>query len=111
MRGLWGALQTERNMRIHLGVAALVLLLSAWLRLTTLEWLLIVVAIALVFIGEMFNTVVEQVVDLIAPKQSLLAKRAKDIAAGAVLIAALASATIGLVIFGSRLWLGIRLLR
>jgi len=81
-------------MRIHVGTAVFVLLFSAWLGLTPLEWLLIVVAIALVFIGEMFNTVVELMIDLITAERSSLAKRAKDIAAGAVLVAALTAATI-----------------
>jgi diacylglycerol kinase len=83
----------------------LVLLLSAWLRLTNIEWLLIIIAIALVFIAEMFNTVVELMIDLITTEQSPLARRAKDIAAGAVLVAALAAAAIGCAVFGPRLWL------
>jgi len=99
-------------MRIHVGTAVFVLLFSAWLGLTPLEWLLIVVAIALVFIGEMFNTVVELMIDLITAERSSLAKRAKDIAAGAVLVAALTAATIGLLVLGPRLWPRIdRLLR
>jgi len=112
LRGFWYALQDERNMRIHVGTAVFVLLFSAWLGLTPLEWLLIVVAIALVFIGEMFNTVVELMIDLITAERSSLAKRAKDIAAGAVLVAALTAATIGLLVLGPRLWPRIdRLLR
>ena len=100
-------MRAERNMRIHLGTAVVVLLLSAWVRLTHIEWLLITVAIAIVFVGEMFNTVVEGILDLITPEQRAPARRAKDIAAGAVLIAALTAAAIGLIVLGPRLWLRI----
>lgn len=105
LRGFRYALQAERNVRIHSCAAMLVLLLSAWLRLTDIEWLLIIMAIALVFIAEMFNTVVELMIDLITTEQSPLARRAKDIAAGAVLVAALTAAAIGCAVFGPRLWL------
>jgi len=107
LQGLWYALQTERNMRIHLGTAMFVLFVSAWLRLTRIEWLLIVAAIAFVFVAEMFNTVAELMVDLTTPEQNPLAKRAKDVAAAAVLVAALTAAAIGSVVLGPRLWLRI----
>ena len=94
-------------MRIHLGIAVFVLLFSAWLRLTDVEWLLIVVAIALVLTGEMFNTVAELTVDLATAEQEPLAKRAKDVAAGAVFVTALTAAIIGLVVLGPPLWLRI----
>ena len=105
LRGFRYALQSERNLRIHSCTAMLVLLLSAWLRLTKIEWLLIILAIALVFIAEMFNTVVELMIDLITTEQSPLARRAKDIAAGAVLVAALTATAVGCAVFGPRLWL------
>ena len=94
-------------MRIHLIIAAVTLLLAAWLRLTAMEWLFIVVAIALVFISEMLNTVVELTIDFVVAAQNPLAKRAKDVAAGAVLTTALAAAITGVIILGPRLWLRI----
>jgi len=105
--GIWDALKSERNMRVHLATAIVVLALSAWLRLTRIEWLLILAAIGLVFIVEMFNTVVEVIVDLVTEEQLPLAKRAKDIAAGAVFAAALTASSIGAVILGPPLWLKI----
>ena len=107
LRGFGYALQAERNVLIHSCAAVLVLLLSAWLRLTNIEWLLIVVAIALVFIAELFNTVVELMIDLITTERSPLARRAKDIAAGAVLVAALTATAIGCAVLGPPLWLTI----
>ena len=107
LRGFRYALQAERNLRIHSCTAMLVLLLSAWLRLTKTEWLLIILAIALVFIAEMFNTVVELMIDLITTERSPLARWAKDIAAGAVLVATLTATAIGCTVLGPRLWLTI----
>ncbi len=101
--GLVYTVQCERNARIHLAVASLVILLGLWLGLSTIEWGLITVAIAFVFTGEMLNTVIEVMVDLVTPEYHPLAKRAKDIAAGAILVGALAAAGIGLVILGPHL--------
>lgn len=102
--GLWYVLSKERNARIHLTVAALVSALGIWLRLAMLEWALIVAAIALVFAGEMLNTVVELTLDLVMPDENSLAKHAKDVAAGAILVASIAAAVIGVIILGPRLW-------
>lgn len=102
--GLWYVLSSERNARIHLTVALLVGALGIWLGLTPLEWALIVAAIALVFAGEMLNTVVELTLDLVMPDENSLAKHAKDVAAGAILVASIAAAVIGVIILGPRLW-------
>jgi diacylglycerol kinase (ATP) len=102
-QGLVYTLQCERNARIHLVTALLVILLSLWLGLSALEWAMITVAIALVFTGEMLNTVIEVLVDMITLEYHPLAKLAKDIAAGAILVASLAAATIGIAILGPRL--------
>jgi diacylglycerol kinase len=101
LRHVW---VSERNARIHAAVAVVVTLLGLRLGLTALEWALLVVAMALVFIGEMFNTVVERTVDLVTLEHHPLAKLAKDMAAGAVLVAALAAALVGLLVLGPRLW-------
>lgn len=105
--GLWYVLYAERNARIHLVAAIIVIGLSAWLGLGPVEWAFMIVAIALVFAGEMLNTVVEIAIDLITQEHNSLAGRAKDLAAGMTLIIALAAAIIGLIILGPRLWLKI----
>lgn len=105
LEGLRYVLVAERNARIHLVAAVLVILLSVWLRLSAMEWCIVIAAIALVFAGEMLNTVIELVVDLTTPELNPLARRAKDVAAGAILVAALAAAIMGFIILGPRLWL------
>ncbi len=103
-RGLWHVLQTERNSRIHVAIGVAVVLLSIWLGLAPLEWALIIISITLVFAGEMLNTVVERLVDLSIATPHPLAGQAKDIAAGAVLFAALTAIAIGLLVLGPPLW-------
>lgn len=102
--GLAYVVRAERNARVHLAVSLVVVVVSAWLRLSRVEWVFIIMAIALVFAGEMLNTVVELVIDIVAPHQDSLAKHAKDVAAGAILIAAIAAAATGLIILGPPLW-------
>jgi diacylglycerol kinase (ATP) len=91
--------RTQANARIHAG-AALVALAAGWyFHITRLEWCAVVFAIGLVLVAEGFNTAVEAVVDLASPEHHPLAGRAKDVAAGAVLLAALAAAIIGCLVF------------
>ena len=103
-RGVHHVLASERNARIHLVAALLVIALGVWLELSAQEWALIVCAIGLVFAGEMLNTVVEVLVDLVTLEENPLAKRAKDIAAGAVLVVSVAAAVVGVLILGPGLW-------
>jgi len=103
-RGLRHILHTERNARIHVVAALGIILVSLWLGLTLIEWALIVTAITLVFVGEMLNTVVERLVDLTMLAPHPLACQAKDVAAGAVLSASVASAVLGILILGPPLW-------
>ncbi len=100
LRGLWHVLRTERNARLHLAAGILVIALSAWLRLSLVGWCLIIAAITLVFAGEMLNTVVERLVDLAIATPHPLAGQAKDVAAGAVQLASLAAAVIGVLVLG-----------
>ena len=102
--GLWYALRTQRNARIHVGFAILAILMGMVLRISTVEFALVFVAIASVFIAEMFNTVIEICIDLASPDYHPLAKIAKDVAAGAVLLSAMLSIVIGLYIFIPHLW-------
>jgi diacylglycerol kinase len=102
--GLWFLLSTQRNARIHIGVAALACALGAWLRISRVEWAIIICAIAGVLILEGLNTAIEAAVDLASPDIHPLAKHAKDLSAGMVLIAAIGSALIGLIILGPPLW-------
>jgi diacylglycerol kinase (ATP) len=89
----------ERNMKVHYLVAVLVLISSLFFDFTKQEMLLLLFAISLVVISEMFNTAVEKAVDIITDEYHPLAKIAKDVAAGAVLIATLNSVVVGYILF------------
>jgi diacylglycerol kinase len=108
--GLGYVIKGERNVRLHLIMAGLVIALGLVLGLSSVEWGLLVIAIALVFAGEMLNTVVELVVDLITRDHHPLAKHAKDVAAGAILVASIAAAALGLIILGPKLLLRLGIL-
>lgn len=98
--GMWYVIIHERNARIHFCVALGVILLAALLRLDMLRWALLLLAIGLVFTAEMLNTAVEVLVDLLIHEVHPLAKTAKDVAAGAVLLMALVAVVIGIVVLG-----------
>jgi len=97
--GLVAALKQERNFRIHLLAAAVVLFLAAVLSVSTLEFAVLILVIAVTLSLELMNTAIERLVDLITIDKHPLAKAAKDIAAGAVLIFCIASVVIGFFIF------------
>ena len=102
-RGLKVLLQTQPNARIHAVATVLVVAAGVLLRISPAEWALIVLAIAGVWTAEALNTAIEFLVDLVSPDPHPLAGKAKDIAAGAVLIAAIGSAVIGGFVFGPHL--------
>jgi diacylglycerol kinase len=102
--GLAYLLRTQRNARIHVILGALACALAAWLRISRAEWAVLVFTIALVIILEGLNTAVEAAIDLASPEIHPLAKTAKDVAAGMVLVAAIASVVVGLLILGPPLW-------
>jgi len=103
-RGWWHVLQTQHNAWIHSIVATVIVALGLWLGLPPHDWAIIVLTIAMVFTAEFINTAIEAVVDLASPVHHPLAKVGKDVGAGAVLVAALAAALIGLLILGPLLW-------
>jgi len=102
--GLGFLLRTQRNARIHVTVGVIACALGIWLRIGRVEWAVMVFTIALVLILEGLNTAVEAAIDLASPQIHPLAKAAKDLAAGMVLIAAIASVAVGLLILGPPLW-------
>lgn len=97
--GIVYACKKERNLKIHLFAAATVLLAAAFTGLSAVEWLVIILLIGGMISLEMINTAIEHVVDLVTKEIHPLAKYAKDVAAGAVLVYAIVSAIIGLLIF------------
>lgn len=98
--GIKYALKSQRNIRIHISMAFIVLV-SCWLlEIGKIDFLLIINAISLVLFAEMVNTAVEKTVDLFMSTYHPLAKIAKNVAAGAVLIAALNAVILGFIILG-----------
>jgi diacylglycerol kinase len=102
--GLWYALRTQRNTRIHLSVAAAVVAMGLWLGLSATQWAMLTLTIGFVLVSEMLNTVAETLVDLVSPGYHPLAKVVKDVTAAAVLLGALVSVIVGLLILGPPLW-------
>lgn len=97
-------IRSEKNMQIHLFIALMVVIFGWVFDISALEWIACFICIGLVFGAELFNTSIENVVDLISPDLHPLAGKAKDMAAGAVLIAAFFSVIVGLIIFVPKVW-------
>jgi len=101
---VWYVIRTQRNAKIHLAITLAVIVLGLFLKLTAIQWAVLVVTIGLVLFAEMLNTVIESLVDLVSPDYHPLAKIAKDAAAGAVFILAIMAVIVGLLILGPPLW-------
>ena len=95
IEGILWAVKTQRHMLIHLIAAILVMVVGLVLHLTLYEFALLCLAITLVLFAELVNTALEVVVDLVSPEFHPLAQRAKDVAAGAVLLASVAALVLG----------------
>ena len=91
--------KAERNMRIHMACAFLVLIFGILLKIKPYEWLICILWMTLVITGELINTAIEIAIDLAMPDYHPLAKKAKDVAAGAVLVLAIGAAISGAIIF------------
>lgn len=98
-RGVWFCIRHERNFRVHMAVAAYVLLLAPYFSLSRGEWAALLAVVALVLAAEAVNTAVEQVVNLASPRRRTRARVAKDVAAGAVLLCAAGALAAGLFLF------------
>jgi undecaprenol kinase len=99
VNGLFIGLLQERNMRIHLLCSVVVVFISVYFAISTIEWIVILFAIGGMFALELLNSAIERVVDLTSPEYHPLAKQAKDMAAGAVLVYAVLSIIVGVLIY------------
>ncbi|RBL93158.1 diacylglycerol kinase family protein [Chitinophaga flava] len=97
--GIAAFLCSEPHARIHAVATIVVTAAGCWYKLTRMEWILLIIAIAMVWVTEMLNTVIEKIMDHLSPDYHLKVKWIKDVAAGAVLVAAIAAAAIGALIF------------
>jgi diacylglycerol kinase len=98
-QGLKTALKNEPNLQIHTFFAASAILTAAYLKVSTIEWLILTFTIFYVITLELLNTVLENIVNLVSPEVKPYAKIAKDVSAACVLLAAIMSVIVGLVIF------------
>lgn len=99
-RGLGILVRTEHNARIHAVAAILVVAAGALARISAVEWALVALAVVCVWATEAVNTSIEFLVDLVSPEIHPLAAKAKDVAAGAVLVAAMGALIVGVLVFG-----------
>jgi diacylglycerol kinase (ATP) len=101
--GIIHALRTQRNMRIHFAVAALVLVFALVVGVAKIELIALLISITFVLIAEMINTAIEGAIDVSTTSFDPMAKLAKDVAAGAVLIATVNALVVGYLVFSSRI--------
>jgi diacylglycerol kinase (ATP) len=99
-RGVGRMLVTQHNAWIHAVATAAVFTLALWLGLGWSEWVVLLVAVAMVWVAEAFNTAIEHLCDRVSPDYDPLIREAKDVAAGGVLIAAAVAALIGFLVLG-----------
>ena len=97
--GIVTSFKTERNMKIHILVMILVIISGIVFKVSLLDWIILVTMFGLVISAELFNTAIETAIDMITKEKNEKAKIAKDVAAGAVLVLAIASVIVGLIIF------------
>ncbi len=104
MNGIIHAVKSEQNFQFHLVAGVVVIIAGLLTGLSKWEWIIIVMLISGMFMIELVNASIERVVDLVSPNFHQLALQAKDLAAGACLVHAICSATIGLIIFVPKWW-------
>ena len=103
IEGIAYALRTQRNMRIHVGAAVIVLVASLFFGISRLEFIAVCLAITFVLVTELVNTALEAAVDVSTQGWDPVAKIAKDVAAGAVFVAAINALAVGYIVFFARL--------
>lgn len=101
--GLREAIRDERNLKVQLAAAAVVIALGFYFHVTATEWCILILCIGIVLGFELLNTALENLVDLVHPERHPLAGKVKDIAAASVLIVSLTSLIISLIIFWKHL--------
>jgi diacylglycerol kinase (ATP) len=99
-RGIWIFIKSTHNAWVHLVILFCAVVLGIYLHITMVEWMMLVLAGGFVLVAEAFNTAIEIDINLTSPEYHPYAKDTKDVAAGAVLIAAVTALVIGIFIFG-----------
>jgi diacylglycerol kinase (ATP) len=102
-RGIWTAVKTQTNIRIHIIAAAIIFLLSVFYHVSHTDILVLTLTVMIVIFAEMVNTAIEFLADAVTLEHDPYIKQAKDVAAGGVLISAIFALAIGLMIFVSKM--------
>ena len=101
VRGIITAYREERQMKVHTAVAVMAVVCGIVADLSRAEWAILILTIAMVITLELVNTAAERIVDMVTEEYHPLAEKAKDIAAGAVLVGAVASVIVGICLVGT----------
>lgn len=104
-QGILVSLKTEKNMKIHMIIMVLVMIAGMIFKISKIEWMICIILFVIVIAGELLNTSIETIVDMIMPEKNEKAKIAKDVAAGAVLVLAIGAVIIGFIIFIPKIYL------
>ncbi len=99
IKGFFGAVCSEGHLRFHLVAAVYVLVFSSFYNFTAAQWAVLIILIALVIAAELVNTAIEDTCDAVTTEQNEHIRRAKDMAAGAVLVLSIAAAAIAVIFF------------
>jgi diacylglycerol kinase (ATP) len=103
-RGVGAALRSEVHLRFHAVATVAIIGLGFYYSISRVEWALVAISVACVWSAELMNTAIEALTDLASPAYHPLAGKAKDVAAGAVLLAALGAVVVGALVFGPRIF-------
>lgn len=104
LAGLLWALKTQRNLQVHAAATILTVAFGVWLKIAPWEWCVVILAAGMVLTAELLNTALEVLADRVTQEREDAIRRVKDAAAAAVLLAALAALSVGLLIFLPKLW-------
>lgn len=99
IQGIRYCIRQENNFRVHVIACVAVIIAAFYAKLSRVEWCMILLAIALVLVSEIFNTAIERLVDIVSPEHHPKAGIIKDITAGAVLVASIVAVLIGVLVF------------
>lgn len=97
--GIKSALETQVNLKIHFIAAVFVLSLGYYLRISIIEYLILIITIGIVIVAEMSNTALEHLADAVSLKENEYIKMTKDVAAGSVLLTTIFAVAVGIIIF------------
>lgn len=98
-KGIAAVFRSEQNMHLHVIASIIVFVMAYSFEVTKTEWCILILCIGMVWTAETFNTALETLTNLVSPEHNILAGKTKDLAAGAVLLAAITAAIVGIIVF------------